>query len=146
MRFFTCEEDLSHEPPDAPLADAVGGGGLLRRRGHSQRIAWLNAGLASLASPGCSRDNDHDAVYFDAGSLVMSRATLEERVAALEKQVGALLAIPAGTGRAKDWRRTRGVFTGDDLMKQIFEEGRKIRDAERKRAQPRSRKKQQPRL
>jgi hypothetical protein len=73
----------------------------------------------------------------------MSRATLEERVAALERQVGALLANPAGTGRAKDWRRTRGVFTGDDVMKQVFEEGRKIRDAERTRAQPRSRKKPQ---
>ena len=73
----------------------------------------------------------------------MSRATLEERVRALEKQVGALLANHAGTGRAKDWRRTRGAFTGDDLMKQVFEEGRKIRDAERKRAQPRSGKKRQ---
>ena len=71
----------------------------------------------------------------------MSRATLEERVAALEKQVGALLANQVGTGRAKDWRRTRGVFTGDDLMKQVFEEGRKIREAERKRAQPRRGKK-----
>ena len=73
----------------------------------------------------------------------MSRATLEERVAALERQVGALLANTAGTGLAKDWRLTRGVFTGDDLMKQVFAEGRKIRDAERKRAQPRSRKKPQ---
>jgi hypothetical protein len=72
----------------------------------------------------------------------MARATLEERVAALERQVGTLLANHAGTGRSKDWRRTRGVFTGDDLMKQVFEEGRKIRDAERKRAR-RSRKKRQ---
>jgi hypothetical protein len=71
----------------------------------------------------------------------MSRATLEDRVAALERQVGALLANHAGTGRTKDWRRTRGAFTGDNLMKQIFEEGRKIRDAERKRTQKRSRKK-----
>jgi molybdopterin converting factor small subunit len=23
VRFFACEEDLSHEPPDAPLPDAV---------------------------------------------------------------------------------------------------------------------------
>jgi hypothetical protein len=73
----------------------------------------------------------------------MSRATLEERVAALERQVSAMLANHAGTGCAKDWRRTRGVFTGDDLMKQVFEEGRKIREAERKRAQPRSGKKRQ---
>jgi len=71
----------------------------------------------------------------------MSRATLEERVAARERYVDALLAKHPGTGRAKDSQRTRGVFTGDDLMKQIFEEGRKIRDAESKRAQPRSGKK-----
>jgi hypothetical protein len=73
----------------------------------------------------------------------MSRATLEERVAALERQVRSLLANPDGMGRSKTWRRTRGAFTGDDFMKQVFEEGRKIRDAERKRARARSRKKPQ---
>jgi hypothetical protein len=26
VRFFACEEDLSHEPPDAPLPDAVARG------------------------------------------------------------------------------------------------------------------------
>ena len=26
LRFFACEEDLSHEPPDAPLPDAVTAG------------------------------------------------------------------------------------------------------------------------
>jgi len=26
LRFFACEQDLSHEPPDAPLPDAVAGG------------------------------------------------------------------------------------------------------------------------
>ncbi len=26
IRFFACEEDLSHEPPDAPLPDAVATG------------------------------------------------------------------------------------------------------------------------
>ena len=26
LRFFACEEDLSHEPPDAPLPDAVATG------------------------------------------------------------------------------------------------------------------------
>ena len=26
LRFFACEEDLSHEPPDAPLPDAVAWG------------------------------------------------------------------------------------------------------------------------
>jgi molybdopterin synthase sulfur carrier subunit len=27
LRFFACEEDLSHESPDAPLPDAVASGG-----------------------------------------------------------------------------------------------------------------------
>jgi molybdopterin converting factor small subunit len=27
LRFFACEEDVSHEPPDAPLPDAVATGG-----------------------------------------------------------------------------------------------------------------------
>ena len=26
LRFFACEQDLSHEPPDAPLPDAVADG------------------------------------------------------------------------------------------------------------------------
>jgi hypothetical protein len=26
LRFFACEEDVSHEPPDAPLPDAVASG------------------------------------------------------------------------------------------------------------------------
>jgi hypothetical protein len=67
----------------------------------------------------------------------MSRATLEERMTSLEKKVDELLASRESSGRVKDWRRTRGAFTGDDLMKQVFAEGRKIRESERKRAKPR---------
>ena len=26
VRFFACQEDMSHEPPDAPLPDAVASG------------------------------------------------------------------------------------------------------------------------
>ncbi|HXM68417.1 MAG TPA: MoaD/ThiS family protein [Candidatus Acidoferrum sp.] len=26
LRFFACEEDLSHEPPDSPLPDAIASG------------------------------------------------------------------------------------------------------------------------
>jgi hypothetical protein len=75
----------------------------------------------------------------------MSGTTLEQRMAAQERQVRSLLANQAGARRAKDWRRTRGIFTGDDLMKQVFEEGRKIREAERKKAQPRKGTKRQAR-
>ena len=64
----------------------------------------------------------------------MARATLQQRVAELDKQVALLLANDGRAARAKDWRRTLGAFTGDDVMKQIFAEGKKIREAERKRA------------
>jgi hypothetical protein len=64
---------------------------------------------------------------------------LEKRVAVLEQQVGAILSLRTGVGPAKDWRSIRGAFTGDEVMKQIFEEGRKIREADRKRAQRRKR-------
>jgi hypothetical protein len=56
-----------------------------------------------------------------------------------------LLADHVRAKRTKDWRRTRGAFTGDDLMKQVFDEGRKIREVERKRAQRRGGKKRQGR-
>ena len=71
----------------------------------------------------------------------MSRATIEERVAALEKQLGVLLANHAAPKLSKDWRRTRGVFTGDDFMKRVFAEGRKIREAGRKHPEVRTGKK-----
>jgi molybdopterin synthase sulfur carrier subunit len=32
LRFFACEEDLSHEPPDAPLPEAVAQGAEERQR------------------------------------------------------------------------------------------------------------------
>ena len=40
LRFFACEEDLSHESPDAPLPDAVASGASLSgHRGDSRRLA-----------------------------------------------------------------------------------------------------------
>ena len=54
---------------------------------------------------------------------------LEERVAVLESKVEHLL---RGSQRKKDWHRTLGMFAGDDLMKEINAEGRKIREADRK--------------
>jgi hypothetical protein len=35
----------------------------------------------------------------------------------------------------KDWRGTIGMFSGDAAMKEIQEEGRKIREADREQAQ-----------
>ena len=40
VRFFACEEDLSHESPDAPLPDAVviGGRAVPHRRRDGRRL------------------------------------------------------------------------------------------------------------
>jgi hypothetical protein len=67
----------------------------------------------------------------------MSSATLEERVAALEHQVAALQVAVQQGGRSKDWRRTVGMFTGDELMKRIDEQARKFREADRQKARRR---------
>lgn len=70
----------------------------------------------------------------------MSRLTLTQRVAALEKTVKSLLDhIDEVT--SKDWRRTIGAFSGDEFMREVFAEGRKIREADRLRNRSRSGKK-----
>ncbi len=72
----------------------------------------------------------------------MSQSTLEERVAALEKQVAQLMAngAPARPVRPKDWRRTIGMFTDDKGMKEVFREAMRVREADRARARRRHRK------
>ncbi len=67
----------------------------------------------------------------------MARPTLEERVAALEQQVAELKAAMENGVRPKDWRRTIGMFTGDEGMQQLFEEAMKLREADRQRARRR---------
>ena len=59
----------------------------------------------------------------------MPQETLEQRVAELERTVADL--VSKSQKRDKDWRRTLGMFAGDEVMKQIDEEGRKIREADR---------------
>jgi hypothetical protein len=64
----------------------------------------------------------------------MSHQTLEERVAALEQQVEQLtkrLVPGEKPPRKKDWRSTVGMFANDPIMKEIIEEGRKIRERDR---------------
>lgn len=63
--------------------------------------------------------------------------TLEARVAELERQVAELLRTVKSTPGPNDWRSTIGMFSGDELMKQIDEEARKIREADRRRTRPR---------
>lgn len=62
----------------------------------------------------------------------MSDATLEERVTTLEKLVAEIM-HKADTGvQKKDWRRTVGMFDGDSIMKEIIDEGRCVREADRR--------------
>jgi len=65
-----------------------------------------------------------------------SPPTLEERVAALEATVVQLLSQADAGGTKQDWRSTLGMFADDPLMKEIDEEGRRIREAGRHQAQP----------
>ena len=63
-------------------------------------------------------------------------ATLEERVAALEETVALLLSQSDSVVAKKNWRSTLGLFADDPVMKEIDEEGRRIREADRQQAQP----------
>ncbi len=56
---------------------------------------------------------------------------LEDRVEMLEKQVAELMERILAPPPEKDWRSTIGMFANDPLMKEIDEEGRKIREADR---------------
>ncbi|WP_143309147.1 transferase hexapeptide repeat containing protein [Candidatus Entotheonella palauensis] len=62
--------------------------------------------------------------------------TLEERVAALEKTVAQLLSRSDATITKKDWRSALGMFADDPIMREIDEEGRRIREADRQQVQP----------
>jgi hypothetical protein len=64
----------------------------------------------------------------------MAQLTLEERVAALEHQVEELtkrLRPGEKLPPTKDWRSTVGMFANDPIMKEIIEEGSKIRERDR---------------
>ena len=54
-------------------------------------------------------------------------ATIEDRIAALESKVDRLLSTDSVSADHKDWRKTLGRFAGDELMKEIDAEGRKLR-------------------
>ena len=65
----------------------------------------------------------------------MTQDLLSKRVENLERQVAELTARVSALGLPPDWRRAVGMFAGDEIMKKIFAEGRKIREADRRRAQ-----------
>ncbi len=59
------------------------------------------------------------------------RPTIEDRIAVLESKVESILGARPLSTPLKDWRKTIGRFAGDELMKQIDAEGRKIRASDR---------------
>lgn len=76
----------------------------------------------------------------------MEQAKLEERIAELERQVATLKAQVATLIKPNDWRSVVGMFAGDEVMKQILEQGRKIREEDRRRTKPKpSKNKARPR-
>jgi hypothetical protein len=76
----------------------------------------------------------------DEGGAAVSKQSLEERVASLEREVAALKANALNGQRRKDWRRTIGIFTDNPGMQRVFEEAMKLREADRARARrPRKR-------
>ncbi|HTK76180.1 MAG TPA: hypothetical protein VL371_13035 [Gemmataceae bacterium] len=57
-----------------------------------------------------------------------------ERIKALELQIRDVRMSIGNAQDEKQWWRTIGMFSGDEVMKRIDEAGRKIREAEREKA------------
>ncbi len=72
----------------------------------------------------------------------MTEKSLEERVNELEQQLAELKATIQNGTHDRDWRRTVGMFTGDEVMKEIDEAGRQWRESERRKARRKPTKKQ----
>ncbi len=70
----------------------------------------------------------------------MPPLSLEQRVAVLEQELSELKAR-RGDGHVKDWRRTVGMFTDNPGMKELFAEALKLREADRRKARRRQRRK-----
>jgi len=68
----------------------------------------------------------------------MSQATIEERVTRLEQLMDQLLwTRPQSSQPGRDdWLGTFGMFAGDPVMKEIIEAGRRIREEDRRQAEP----------
>lgn len=73
----------------------------------------------------------------------MSQANVEERLSALERTVAEF--VKRSAGRVKDWKRTVGMFSGNELMKEIDAAGHKIREEDRQRARRRGSKRRRSR-
>ena len=68
----------------------------------------------------------------------MSQATIEEPVTRLEQLMDQLLRTRPQSSQPgrDDWLGTFGMFAGDPVMKELIEAGRRIRDEDRRQAEP----------
>ena len=116
-----------------------------RRTREADAQVWANERLVGVAKRRAARPAGNGVSFaaryncmlgvFNGGGK-MGQSTLEERVSVLENTVAGLV---AGAGRLNsDWKSTVGMFEGDAVMAEIQEEGRKIREAERRAAQQES--------
>ena len=62
----------------------------------------------------------------------MTLESLSQRVAELERKVAELTRVPPAP--VKDWRRTVGMFAGDEFSRAVDAEALSIREAERRAA------------
>ncbi len=67
----------------------------------------------------------------------MSQMSVEERISALERTVAQLVQSRQTASRTKDWKRTVGMFSGNELMKEIDAAGQMIREQDRQRGRQR---------
>ena len=61
----------------------------------------------------------------------MSTASIEERVAALEKQYTQLLEIVQGKPTKNAWRKVVGMFADDPQIEELHRETQRIREEDR---------------
>ena len=61
-------------------------------------------------------------------------STIEERVTVLESQVTDLMARLGKPLPTKDWRKTLGMFTGNEAMRRIDDAALRYREEDRERA------------
>ena len=68
----------------------------------------------------------------------MSDTQLEQRILTLEQQMREVIqkiqSSPSQSARTKDWRRSLGMFDDHPLMRQIDEDGERIRQEDREQA------------
>lgn len=74
----------------------------------------------------------------------MSNQTLEQRVTALERRLAELEAAEMNGLREKNWERTFGMFTGDEVSKRVDAEILNARELERKKARSRGTRRNKP--